>query len=164
MVPCFPPCYPVLLWITLCYLVVRCVRLCYPGLPGVTVFSSVFPCILLCYPVLPCVTLDYPVLPCGSLCYAVLPWITLCYPLFPCVPLYSPVLSCVTLFTPVLCINQQLPLRAHPWAPIGTQGHLSQLTDICCLRRVWRKMPLLLIEIAPQGADIGDLLVSVIPY
>ena len=52
---------------------------------------------------------------------------------------------------------------AYPWAPIGTQGHLSQLTDICCLR-VWRKMPLLFIEIAPEGADIGDLLVSVIPY
>ena len=133
VLPCFPPCYPALLWITLCYPMVRCVRLCFPGLP----------CVTLCYPVLPCVTVFSPVFP----------WILPCYPVF----------LCVTLFTPVLCINQRLPLRAHPWAPIGTQGHLSQLTDICYLR-VWRKMPLLFIDIAPQEADIGDLLVSVIPY
>ena len=55
------------------------------------------------------------------------------------------------------------PLGATPWAPTRTQGHLSRLSDICC-PRVWGKISLLFIEIAPQGADPGDLLVSGIPY
>jgi len=53
---------------------------------------------------------------------------------------------------------------ASPWGPpLGTQGHLSRLADICC-PRVWGKISLLFIEIVPQGADPGDLLVSGMPY
>ena len=143
-------------FVTLCSLVFPFVTLWYPVFPRVTLCYSGLPCVSLWFVVLGCGTLDYPVLLCVTLCYhlsPVFPWILLCYPVF----------VCVTLFNAVLRINQRLPLRAHHWAPIGTQGHLSQLTDICCLR-VWRKMLLLFIEIAPQGADIGDLLVSVIPY
>ena len=143
-------------FVTLCSLVFPFVTLWYPVFPRVTLCYSGLPCVSLWFVVLGCGTLDYPVLLCVTLCYhlsPVFPWILLCYPVF----------VCVTLFNAVLCINQRLPLRAHHWASIGTQGHLSQLTDICCLR-VWRKMLLLFIEIAPQGADIGDLLVSVIPY
>ena len=55
------------------------------------------------------------------------------------------------------------PLGSTPGAPTGTQAHLSRLSDICC-PRVWGKISLLFIEIAPQGADPGDLLVSGIPY
>ena len=133
-----------------------CFPLFYSVVPGFPLCYPVLLWITLCFPVVRCVRLWYPGLPCVTLCYhlsPVFPWILLCYPVF----------VCVTLFNAVLCINQRLPLRAHHWAPIGTQGHLSQLTDICCLR-VWRKMLLLFIEIAPQGADIGDLLGSVIPY
>ena len=42
-------------------------------------------------------------------------------------------------------------ISSFPWgAPMGTQGHLSRLPDICC-PRVWGKISLLFIEIAPQG-------------
>ena len=140
-------------FVTLCSLVFP---LCYSVVPRFPPCYPVLLWITLCFPVVRCVRLWYPGLPCVTLCYhlsPVFPWILLCYPVF----------VCVTLFNAVLCINQRLPLRAHHWALISTQGHLSQLTDIWCLR-VWRKMLLLFIEIAPQGADIGDLLVSVISY
>ena len=54
-------------------------------------------------------------------------------------------------------------LGATPGGPTVSQEHLSRLPDICC-PRVWGKISLLFIEIAAQGADPGDLLVSGIPY
>ena len=55
------------------------------------------------------------------------------------------------------------PWGTTPGAPTGTQGHLSRLSDIYC-PRVLGKITLLFIEVAPQGADPGDLLVSRISY
>ena len=56
----------------------------------------------------------------------------------------------------ILCINQWLPQGATPRTPTGTLGHLSRLSDICCLR-VLGKLWLLFTRIAPQGAGVGVL-------
>ena len=88
-------------FVTLCY---PCVTLwCYPVLLFVIVCYPLFPCVTLCDPVvLPCVTLCYPLFPCVPLCYSELPCFTLCYPVvLPCVPLCYPVLPCVPLCSPV---------------------------------------------------------------
>lgn len=55
------------------------------------------------------------------------------------------------------------PWDPPPWAPMGTQDHLSRLSDICC-QRVWWKLSHLFKEVVPQGADPEDLLVSSILY